>query len=425
MQIIIIGAGAAGLIAARDLSRQSHRVTILEARKRPGGRIFTFSDKSFANPVEAGAEFIHGKQKVTFSLLKEYGLKSAPTKGNIWHIRGENPEKDTEFVDDHHLLLQRKLSDLSRDIPIGDLLKRYFRGPSFKELRSSVRGFVEGYETAPLENFSAKAFEKDWLDAEDWSMERIVRGYGALIDALVKDCKNLGCRFRFSHAVNRIRWQKGNVEVVCSNGNKFSGDRALITVPLPVLQKKGIRFYPEFKTRQNTWKELGSGNVIKILLNFKSKFWEDKTLLNIPGTDFNKLFFLFSQAQVPVWWTQYPTSSALLTGWLSGPAAGRFSKLSNREILEIGLQSLAAIFDLKKAVVRSFLQASKVFNWTADQYCLGSYAYTTVGNERKVEKAKRPESNTLFFAGEYLAEPVGTVESALKSGMEAARIIGD
>src|SRR5689334_14716524 len=99
--VIIIGAGASGLIAARQLARAGIEVTILEARRRLGGRIYTFTDKKFTGVTEGGAEFIHGKLETTLKLLKEYKIKYHPTKGQIWQLRRGETEKDKDFVPEH------------------------------------------------------------------------------------------------------------------------------------------------------------------------------------------------------------------------------------------------------------------------------------------------------------------------------------
>ncbi len=84
--LLIAGAGAAGLMAARELSRQGYHITILEGRDRTGGRIHTLDDPLFPIPVEAGAEFIHGKLPLTFSLLKEYKLEKIEAGGRFYTI---------------------------------------------------------------------------------------------------------------------------------------------------------------------------------------------------------------------------------------------------------------------------------------------------------------------------------------------------
>src|SRR3979490_1176816 len=83
-QIVVIGAGAAGLMAARELARAGKRVTILEARDRCGGRIHPLPAAEFGYPAEGGAEFVHGEAPVTHGLLCEAGLSLLPIQGTRW-----------------------------------------------------------------------------------------------------------------------------------------------------------------------------------------------------------------------------------------------------------------------------------------------------------------------------------------------------
>src|SRR3954471_16442535 len=95
--VIIIGAGAAGLVVAKQLSKAGVHVALLEARNRIGGRAYTCRDENFKMPVELGAEFIHGNLPTTFKLLKEYGISYSPTRGQIWHAQRGEMEKDKDF----------------------------------------------------------------------------------------------------------------------------------------------------------------------------------------------------------------------------------------------------------------------------------------------------------------------------------------
>src|SRR3954454_17234759 len=83
-RIIIIGAGAAGLIAAREFGRAGRKVTILEARDRCGGRIHPLPEAEFGYAAEGGAEFVHGEAPVTRGLLREAGLSLQPLEGTRW-----------------------------------------------------------------------------------------------------------------------------------------------------------------------------------------------------------------------------------------------------------------------------------------------------------------------------------------------------
>src|ERR1043165_1936350 len=122
--VIIIGAGAAGLMAARELTRAGKRILILEARDRIGGRIYTFSGNGFSVPVEAGAEFIHGEAKVTMDVLKEYGIAYAKTDGAFKQIR--QGEQRGEITGEQYGKLEKLLKGLKHDMPVDDFLDRYF-----------------------------------------------------------------------------------------------------------------------------------------------------------------------------------------------------------------------------------------------------------------------------------------------------------
>src|SRR5688500_9098943 len=196
--IIIIGAGAAGLVAARELSKTGYRVTIIEARDRIGGRVYTFRDNAFSVTIELGSEFIHGKQPCTFEFLKEYKIGHHIAKGDIVRVTNGKFEKEKDFVDDHHHELEKKLKTLKEDIPVEDFLNRYFLAEKYDTLRNSVRKFVEGYDAANAQRASTFTFREEWLDAEDWEQYRPQGGYGRLMQAIADDAVKNGCVIHLS-----------------------------------------------------------------------------------------------------------------------------------------------------------------------------------------------------------------------------------
>jgi monoamine oxidase len=146
---------------------------------------------------------------------------------------------------------------------------------------------------------------------------------------------------------------------------------------------------------------------------------------DLMGKSMKDLFFLFSDEHIPTWWTQHPSTVPLLTGWFSGPKAKLSSGNSNATILNDALESLANIFKREKRILRKNLDSWKVVNWSKDEFTLGSYSFQTVNSKTNCIKAGKAEKDTLFFAGEHLGQPSGTVEGAIASGMKAAQqIIG-
>ena len=138
--VIVIGAGAAGLMAAYELSKKGKQVIILEAANRLGGRIHTLVDSSFSQPIELGAEFIHGDLELTLSLLKEAHTDYHAITGKMLRLEKGKFKKENDDPD-HWGELMERMRELKEDLPLSQFLRRYFNDEAYAGLRESAKGF--------------------------------------------------------------------------------------------------------------------------------------------------------------------------------------------------------------------------------------------------------------------------------------------
>jgi monoamine oxidase len=415
--LLIVGAGAAGLMAGRELARASKRVTILEAQERCGGRIYKLSAEEFGYPAEGGAEFVHGAAPVTRALMREAGLSLSPRGGSRWSKR-----TGTLLLDDaplpHAAEFYRALVEVKADLPVADFLARYFSDPRYDGLRRSVTRTVEGYDAADPHRMSTFALREEWLARDDGEHGRIAGGYGAIIDHLAAECRRHGATIQLGAAVTAIEEGGGRIAARCRNGAIFEADAAILTVPLPVL--KEIALPSAARETVAATADIGFGNVVKILFRFATTWWADRDERNLAD-----LSFLLSDATVPTWWTQYPARHPVLTGWYAGPKADSVSSLTEAELIGVGLASLAEIFDLPVDRIRRDLVASRAINWGNDPFARGAYSYATPKTRAAQSVLRKSDGGAIFISGEALYEgpDMGTVEAALASGQETAQTI--
>ena len=416
--IIIIGAGASGLMAAYVLSRKGRKVVILEGRNRIGGRIHTLERGLFSSAVELGAEFIHGNLPLTLRLLKEAGISNYPSRGEMWQAyNGELGRRSWNMPEWDELMVA--LDRLKEDISIAEFLAENFGEDKYALLRASVISFVAGYDTADPKIASTFALRTEWQQDDEADQHRITGGYGQLIDYLEMQCKVNGVEILLNATAKLVAWNNNQVQITLWNGECYLADAAIIAVPLGVLKAEATEpaalvFKPSPTEHQKAIRQMGYGAIIKILLQFETPFWV--------SSDASAIGFVLSDESIPSWWTQYPVPSNLLTGWLGGLPAEIKKELSEFELLELAIQSLANIFNRNENELRRELLVFKVVNWTTDPFALGSYAYDTVESHDARLVLRQPVANKLFFAGEYLYEgpAIGTVEAALSSGKAVA-----
>ena len=201
-----------------------------------------------------------------------------------------------------------------------------------------------------------------------------------------------------------------------TDNKKFQADKLIITVSAGVLQSGTIQFKPALSDHAVAIQGLGFGTVIKFLLEFKTNFWKDFD---------DETGFLLTDEEIPTWWTQLPSESNLLTGWLGGPNATKKIFEPDPSLLQIALLSLSSIFHIPPAMLKEELSNYKIINWLNHPHVKGGYSYNTLYSDKSKEILATPVNNTIYFAGEAICtgDSQGTVESALQSGHDVAKMM--
>jgi len=266
-------------------------------------------------------------------------------------------EEQTDFIEDYKLL-NKKFDEVKEDISVATFINQYLQGDKFEELRHSVRTYVEGYYAADVTKASILALKEEWQTSDD-EQYRIEGGYKKLIGYLAFQCAERECQLFHSSAVKQIDWKENEVAVKTTD-NCFTANKIIIIISLGVLQSNTIAFHLAIENKVEAARNLGLGSVIKLVLQFTDRFWEERS--NNSNKNLDELGFVFSDQIVPTWWTQCPKKIAVLKGWLGVPHALALKDLSEEEVLQKASSSLSHIFNIDIVNLQQKLRSYKVFN---------------------------------------------------------------
>lgn len=420
--VLIIGAGAAGLAAAAELAAAGRTVCILEARDRIGGRIFTRYEPDVPLPLELGAEYIHGLSPSTMAWLRRANIAAIDALQTRWLFQGKRlmPANDT-FSQLAQWL--GKVKRPKRDVPFAEFLESVAARKMPRRVRELARLQVESFDAAAAECVSTLDILQEWNGAGSAESPtfRPQSGYAAMLQALASSVASIRVRLHLQTVVQRVQWRKDKVSVLarqCGRAVELSARQAIVTLPVGVLQHVGadeVIFDPPLKQKSATLALLASGPAVKVLLRFASAFWD--VIEN--GRYRNAAFLQIPHAPFPVYWSALPRRAPLLTAWAGGPKATQLASFSADKIVDRALAGVSSLFPAADVVGQ--LQAAYTHDWQADPFARGAYSYVRVGGAAARTSLARPLDGTLFFAGEATdPDESGTVGGALQSGARAA-----
>jgi monoamine oxidase len=426
--VVIVGAGVAGLAAAECLDRAGLRIKCIEARERAGGRILTIHDPLSPVPIELGAEFVHGRPPEIWDLIRRAPLTVYQRSGRLLHVENGRVREDQE----RHQVIDRIFSDLQsaakqgKDQSFADFLARSSYPEDDKGWATS---YVEGFNAARKEVIGIASLAEDKRAADEIDGDHsfaILNGYDSLVAQLVKGIRDAPDTLLLNRIVERITWEAGSVTVrirssVDGSYEDLRARQALITIPLGVLQAEpdqegAIRFAPEPADILSAARSLQFGHVFRVTLRLEKPFWAEDGSPNLAD-----LLFLFSQERpFPTWWTPAPVWAPTITGWSAGPSA---DELIGRTKADITAQAIAALERVSGS--RIAVRAAYFHDWQSDVLSRGAYSYVPAGCMAARHTLSQPVRDTLYLAGEA-TETTGhaaTVHGAIKSGLRAARQI--
>ncbi len=416
--IIIIGAGASGIAAGRQLTDAGEQVVIVEARDRIGGR--AHSDTTLAPyPIELGAEFIHGKRVLTHDLVRKYGL-------NILHAQDDdhsyvyvkNTLHDSDEWDEaldfdwEETFWEAATEHVEKGHPDSSLKTLLDTGnPELSALYDThyyqlINNFIGQEYGAGFGRHGIYGFAEATYDGDGSGDSYIAEGYTALLTALAH-----GLDIHLNTPIERVVYDDTGITLIASDGKKYHANRVIITLPLGVLQSDRVAFeptLPDWKT--DAINGLGAGKVNKLILKFARPFWDDD------------MEMLYTETHTQLWWRpgiNRDDEVPILTALMEDNSDISYGKYNETEAINAGIAELERIYD--KQNLAELLVEGHFIKWSDDPYALMGYSYTPVNSSGLRDKLAHPVANRLFFAGEATntIRPA-TVHGAIESGYRAA-----
>jgi monoamine oxidase len=420
--VLVLGAGIAGLAAAQDLHSRGFRVVVLEARRRIGGRIWT--DRSLGAPVELGASWLEGSRRDPLNKIAR-DLNLGPQSVNLDNIelfdgQGERlrPFETARLLGLYRDLVERSLRlarDDERAVSAREVLNRAMSRRDRAALSPFERTAMEWALAASARGTAREPSRLAARSLADLTPSSDRAALPAGLDELARSLVR-GLDIRTGETVQAVRWSNTGVEVTTDSGATFAAARAVIALPLGVLQAGTVRFDPELpEPKRRAIERLQTTLVDRLVLRFPSRFWP-------AGDDF---FGQISSrpAAFPIFRDEHEASGVpILVSLVGGDFARELEAMSDDEVTEQVMTVLRHLFgaDVSRpiAMLRSRWEADPLARGTASQ--IGPAGSPSDPGELAEHLIGR-----LFFAGEAThGEALGTLHGAYLSGLREALKVG-
>lgn len=416
--VLVVGAGVAGLTAARDLAAAGVPVQVIEGRDRIGGRLWTSQEWPDV-PVDLGASWIHGLTGNPITALAEQaGARTAATDYDsavAYDAAGRRLDRTGEAAvartERDVFAALTEAADADVDQSVRSAIRR---GLGWADLSEQQRALVDFVTVGSIESEyagSAEELSAHWFDSVAGFPGQdavLPDGYAAISRHLAQ-----GLPIATGHVVTGVSWDADGVQVD-TTGGPFRGSRAVVTVPLGVLQAESIRFTPGLpEDVRRAADALGSGVLNKVFLRFDEVFWDG---------DVDWIELVTGQGQPPwVEWVNFArlTGQPVLLAFAAADLGRRVDGWTDAEVVASTMAAARTMYGSNAPDPLSW----QITRWGADPLARGAYSFNALGcDPRMRDTLAEPIDGRLFLAGEATErEHFGTVHGAYLSGVRAAR----
>jgi monoamine oxidase len=422
LDTIVVGAGVAGLSAARLLSRAGRRVVVLEARDRIGGRVHT--ERRDGNTTDLGASWIHGvNESAVAAAAQAFGMRTVeftvggyqPDSRPIAYYGPDavrlSPDEAQRFADDVHVVDATLLEVISASAPLASyrdvtelaLTRQGWDAARTQRVREYLEHRSEEQYGAWIEDLAAHGLDDDVVDGDEVVFPD---GYDRLPAALAE-----GLDVRLEERVSRVDWSPSGVTVTTESGT-WSAATAIVTAPVGILKSDDFTIEPPLPGPvAGALSRLTMNAFEKVFLRFPAKFWDDG------------VYAIRQQGPEGRWWHSWYDLTVLdgtptLLTFAAGPAAIETREWSQDDLVASVMAQLRRLYGDRVMEPTS----ASVTAWQDDPFSRGSYAYMMVGSTTADhDDLATPVGGVLHLAGEATwTDDPATVTAALHSGHRAA-----
>ena len=415
IDVLVLGAGVAGVTAARALAAAGHAVVVVEGRQRIGGRVHSVRDFC-ERPVEAGAEFIHGTRAATWSEVRNADLSTRPCHQRQMMFNAGGATRWLPWVMLHpgvwpaFTIFRALARARPPDVSAREFLERRgYRGRA----RLLAEMVLAGHLPGGVDEIGLLGLLDDGVHTlERGTNYRIDDGYDRLPQHLAAD---LDVRLDFD--IETVRWGAGGVAVIARDGRELAARSAISTLPVGVLRSGRVRFAPVLpEAKRAALARVEMGPVVKLLLRFQERFWPRWANAIACAT-----------GPVTLYWPVFHGERAappVLVGYATGDRARLLGHVGEAEAVEIALADLRRLFP--GADPRRRLIDARRIDWSADPFAAGGYTFLRTEARGARQRLAAPDTGALFWAGSATQRvPIAdTVEAAYTSGLRAAGEVG-
>lgn len=419
-KVVIIGAGVSGAAAARGLVDQGFDVTVVEARGRIGGRMWT-DRTTLSIPVDLGAGWIHeAKGNPITELTKQYHIQTKKTdydNNQLYRTDGEEAsDGDEKKIDKLFNEVLQKVHELRKtlgtghDISLGEAIEQVtasmdLNGHQKLSLQYSIHVTLEHEYGGDVSQLSLLSYDEgEEFEGDDL----MVVGYDSIVSGLLT-----GVNVLLDHVVADIRYDSIEGVVVTTNRGAIQADYVVVTLPLGVLKSGGVSFSPPLPTAKLTaMSHLQMGVLNKVVLEFPKMFWDDEIeVLNYVSREKGHWQESYN--------LHYYTKKPVLLMFAAGSFGTEMERMSDDQIIASAMRVLREIHDHVPNPTKHVIT-----RWHSDPFSRGSYSFSGVGATQPDDRREIATTvgDRLFFAGEATSELYpATAHGAYLSGVDCAR----